>query len=193
MTEILDQSFDNDSDYQLLGYPGYEWVDHPFTPSADGFCTRLSAKLQLYTGSPTGHIECFLYSDNAGVPGSLLATFTTILANSVSGGSYVFYDFTCDISIAYNMTTGVVYHHVTKWTDGNQSASNFFIWSGAGNGVPNTAGHSSNGSSWTYYTANHFNHSFREYYTVGFVPPTPTTNYLKHYRRTRFPGSITGI
>jgi hypothetical protein len=32
-----------------------------------------------------------------------------------------------------------------------------------------------------------------EEYSEEVVPPTPTTNYLKFYRRSRFPGAITGI
>lgn len=90
------------------------------TASAQGFkvatpgeFTKFIWKLKQYAGGETGTLTGYIYSDNAGSPNSLLATFSSIAVNSMTT-SYADYTFTG----SFMPTPAVQYHMVIEWTGG---------------------------------------------------------------------------
>jgi hypothetical protein len=101
-------------------------------------------------GSPTGVVNGYLYSDNAGVPGTLLdtATFTLPVNPTFSGANTVEFYFKNFPTLSYS----TVYHLVIK--NSVVDASNYWQIDqngtiGTGDGSIQSMGTSSNGTAWT--------------------------------------------
>ena len=136
------------------------YLDNPFVwgNSNDGgqlTCGWVSFPLSK-VGSPTGTLQAYLYSNNAGVPGTLLATSvnsypaSVIGSNSLSQPTTIRFRFENQPQMSYTGTFHVVLtytgtndgsNYVTIGTNTPASTSN-----GASVGTLNT---SSNGTSWT--------------------------------------------
>ena len=158
--ETLDQNIDGGTANGTLGYSGDDYVSMSFTPAITGLCTRLSGELKIGAGSPAGIISCFLYSDNAGQPGNLLSTLSTLDAATLTS-SYVFYDFTKPFVVAYEILANTKYHLVLhKLADG----ANYVHWNqGTNTYAGGNVCYGTNGVSWT--TTAAADNDFKEYYT----------------------------
>ncbi|MHC5538581.1 beta strand repeat-containing protein [Singulisphaera rosea] len=96
-------------------------------------------------GTPAGTINCSIYSDNAGVPGTLIANGTSNLApigsTAVNGQNFLFTFFNRP-TLVYNTTYWIVLHYT-----GNNDGSNYLTIptnTSATNGAK-----SANGTAWT--------------------------------------------
>ena len=160
--EFLDQTKTGGGEGTALGYGGYEYLGQGFTAAVSGKCTKLSAYLKTGAGSPSGNITCYLYSNNAGKPGTLLSTLSSINANTLTG-SKAWYDFTIAAGSAYSLVAGTVYHMVLGFPDGDDS--NYAKWS-TGPGNPYSGGYenyTSDPASWS--SLIDYDLDFKQYYT----------------------------
>jgi len=159
-TETLDQNVDAGTGNDYFGYSGRNYMSMSFTTSVSGMCTKLSADLKIGAGSPTGNISCYLYSDNAGEPGTLLSTLSTLDSATLTG-SYVFYDFTKSFATAYEMLASTKYHLVLHKTVDN---SNYPHWnSGTNTYASGNTCYGSDAVSWTSQATS--DNDFKQYYT----------------------------
>lgn len=71
-------------------------------------------------GSPTGNLTVALYSDSAGVPGSLLATSSVVVASDLTG-TYALYEFV--FSAPVSITGSTTYHWRLASTDSYSSTN----------------------------------------------------------------------
>ena len=126
------------------------FVYQPVTASVGGSAIPSSFSFQLSrVGSPTGTITAYLYSNNSGVPGSVLDTsdLTGVTLGSFSAasltGTPTWYQFW--LPDHPTITTGT-YHVVLKYS-GSGDASDYVALQANASGT--AAGSSSNGTSWT--------------------------------------------
>lgn len=86
MSYVLDQSSADDTSSTYFGYTGdQEKYGQSFTPSVSGFLAKI-AVIPDQNGAPSDSLRMKIYSDNAGQPGTLLATSTnTILGSTLTG------------------------------------------------------------------------------------------------------------
>lgn len=120
---------------------------------AQGFKVSNSGKLRyaqlklLKVGSPTGHIACAVYSDNAGVPGSLLATSHSIdISKLPTTATLVHFTFA---HTAPTLSASPTQYHVAIGI--SVDASNYLQWRMDGSAGTYTDGAKAiwNGSAWT--------------------------------------------
>lgn len=120
---------------------------------AQGFKLSNSGKLRyaqlklLKVGSPTGHIACAVYSDNAGVPGSLLATSHSIdISKLPTTATLVHFTFA---HTAPTLSASPTQYHVAIGI--SVDASNYLQWRMDGSAGTYTDGAKAiwNGSAWT--------------------------------------------
>ncbi len=126
----------------------HAWYGSDFTTgSAYTLC-----KLEIYiykVGTPTGNGYLKIYSDSSGVPGTLLATSTTTLAESTlsdSAPAFIAFDFE-----GLALTTSTKYHIVYL---GTANSSNYVAGGVNGGATGHTSSYSDDGVSWGPYTAN---------------------------------------
>jgi hypothetical protein len=98
--------------------------------------------------SPTGTINCYLYSNSAGQPGSLVATATTTVSAASVAGSASQYGFIFR-GTPYKMTAGGTYHLVVKISGGSTDSSNYINLSTNTAYASGNINKSSDGVTWT--------------------------------------------
>lgn len=113
----------------LYDVAGDTYVDQTITASQTvatahaSYIAGFSANI-LKVGSPTGSITCSLYTDNAGVPGTLVETSATSLSASlVSTSAQAFFFLFSNHS---QLTPAAKYHMVFTVSGGAVSSSNYF-------------------------------------------------------------------
>lgn len=98
-----------------------KYASQGFTAGVDGTLTKVSINLKR-TGSPSGNVFSYLYSDNgSGAPSSLLASGSSVSASSLSTSSS-----SVDFTFSYEITSGTKYHIVIYYYS-TFSTSNFVI------------------------------------------------------------------
>jgi hypothetical protein len=131
------------NDYWSLGSViGKTYSEASFTPSESYQLSKIEVNL-IKVGSPTFLITYYLYSDNAGVPGSVLATGVTTLDSSTITDSYTYYEF--NIS-AYSLSASTKYHHVLKASA--VDSSNNVLWGCNNNVSGQNINHSEDAITW---------------------------------------------
>lgn len=184
MADTLDQSYEAGAGNEYFGYPGRTYAAQSFTSAVEGRFTKFGFQLKIGAGTPSGTLTGYLYSNNAGAPGTRLATLSNFSASTLTG-SYVWYYWTQEVSVAYHILASTIYHMVVG--SSIEDAGNY-IHIQNGTGYAGGYGHYGDSTpSWTSLSPDDRN--FRQYYDT--VPVS--TNSLLKYRRTRSPGSITGI
>jgi hypothetical protein len=144
MSYTLKDSQTTQNDYWTLGSViSKTYAEASFTPSESFSLTRIEVNL-LKIGSPTFDITYYLYSDNAGSPGYVLATGIATLDSSTLTGSYVYYGF--NIS-GYSLISGTKYHHVLK-SNTLGDGSNCVQWGCNSSVTGQNINHSQDASTW---------------------------------------------
>ena len=158
---VLRDAQEVDNDYWMFGTIGRKWEGTSFVPSSDYALTRLSMKLKIHAGTPTGNVTAYVYSNNAGKPGTLLATSTTTIsaATVTSTAAWFTWDFA---GIA--LTSGTTYHLVLA-TD-NPSDTNSLQFR-ANTGTGKSVNCSADASTWSSLSTNSQN-DFRAYSSSPF-------------------------
>lgn len=136
---------DEDASQNVGSASSNQSVSQGFKLSASGKLRYAQVKL-LKVGSPTGQITCKIYSDNAGVPGSLLSTSQNInIATIPTTATWVHFTFTNGATLS---ATPTQYHLVMT---GAVNASNYYQWRMDGSAATYTGGSKAtyNGSAWT--------------------------------------------
>lgn len=121
-------------------------VSQGFKLSASGRLRYAQLKL-LKVGSPTGNISCAVYSDNAGVPGSLLASSHSLdIAKLPTTAAWVQFTFA---HTAPTLSVSPTQYHVAIGI--SVDASNYLQWRMDGSAATYTDGSKAtwNGSAWT--------------------------------------------
>lgn len=121
-------------------------VSQGFKLSASGKLRYARLKL-LKVGSPTGNIACAVYSDNAGVPGSLLASSHSLdIAKLPTTAAWVQFTFA---HTAPTLSVSPTQYHIAIGLSVN--ASNYLQWRMDGSAAEYASGSKAtwNGSAWT--------------------------------------------
>lgn len=123
-----------------------QWVAQGFTLSASGTLKYVQAKL-LKVGAPTGQLSCAVYSDNAGVPGSVLAFSHNIdIASIPTTATWIHFEFSVG---SLQLSASPTQYHVVIATVVN--ASNYLQWRMDGSAATYANGSKAiwNGGAWT--------------------------------------------
>lgn len=164
--ERLDQSYELANTVFSLGHPSTPstYDSQGITPVVSGRLTKISTQLKIGAGTLSGNISCYLYTNNAGEPGTLLATFSTI-DSATLGAGFAWYDFTLAFANAPRIIAGTVYQLVWHFPGGDDAnyahVNHQYDLAGYAGGYMNVA---LNGTSWTPLTARDIN--FKQYYSV---------------------------
>jgi len=164
--ERLDQSYELANTVFSLGHPSTPstYDSQGITPVVSGRLTKISTQLKIGAGTPSGLIYCYLYTNNAGAPGTLIATYSTI-DSAILGAGFVWYDFILAYGSAPEVISGTAYQLVWHFPDGTNDnyahVNHQYNLTGYAGGYMNVA---LNGTSWTPLTARDIN--FKQYYSV---------------------------
>ncbi len=138
-------STDEDASQNVGSATSNSFVSQGFKLSNSGNLRYAQLKL-LKVGSPTGQIACLVYSDNAGVPGSMLASSQTIDISTIpTTATWIHFNFTNGPALSSSPTQ----YHVVLGISVN--ASNYLQWRMDGSAGTYTDGAKAiwNGSAWT--------------------------------------------
>ena len=142
----LNQTYsDGGSDAPLGSLSSNDYISQGFTPNSSDTLLEVRVKLKT-TGSPTGRIYAYLYSNSSGSPGTLLATSPTVLEATGIQSSYGYHGF----RFSYAVTSGTVYHLVLF--NNTVDASNYVNAEYDGSAPSYSGGQantSANGTSWS--------------------------------------------
>ena len=122
-----------------------KYVGQQFT--ADGTYTACKVDVNLQkVGTPSVNLDVSIYTDNAGVPGTLIGTASDVIASSTISTSPTTYTF---VNMSASLTSGTLYWIVLHASAGVDN-SNYIIFVGTGGSSPNTSPYASiNGTSWS--------------------------------------------
>lgn len=121
------------------------WVYQPVTHSGTSSRLMSSFRVKLAAvGAPTGTVTGYLYANNAGVPGSLLATSEYSLVGAALTGTAQWFEFWFPTHPATSLAT--TYHLVVKY-DGAADGTNYVAMSSNVTGT--VGGTSPDGLAWT--------------------------------------------
>jgi hypothetical protein len=156
---LVDNSNQITTTSQALGKAtgSISYLDQAFTTSAStnsahsSYIASFAAYVSSVNASPTATVACYLYSDNIGNPGTLLATATNTLnsatfsaADVATGSNEMFWMFNPPVQT----TAGTKYHAVLYW-NGTNSDTNYLQFTANATTTGGALQTSSNGSSWS--------------------------------------------
>jgi hypothetical protein len=129
----------------MFYYSGYYWGSGSFTTSST--TSICSIEVEIYkVGSPTGDITLYLYTDDAGVPDTLLATSSnTVDASTLPDAAGTYTAFT--LGTSYTPTNATRYHIVLY--KASNSSTNYVYWQTRRTSGLELTNRSNNGSTWT--------------------------------------------
>jgi hypothetical protein len=175
--EIIDQQYTGGNTDEYFGYSDKPGDSQGFTPTITGTITKFTVDLKK-TGSPTGTVTCYLYSNNNGTPNAVVSNGTIgVLANSALGTGYASFDFTIAAASGPVVTAGTTYHMVLL--NSTEDASNYVrIWaSSTGNYTGGYACARNTAGVWTSLQSNVWDLDFDQYVTY-----TPSVAGVSSYR-----------
>ena len=134
----------------------HKWVAGAFVAGGYGSTwtgTKTFCKIVVYlekTGTPTGTLTAGIYTDNAGVPGTLVGTASTNVVNYSDVGTDTQVTFT---GLSASLTAGTTYH-VVVWGSANGSVGNTIAVNASGfnEGSPHTSDYGNTGVGWSTFT-----------------------------------------
>lgn len=182
MSTLIDQRYESGATNDYFGYDATrQYLGQGFTPTIKGKVVKFGFQLKT-VGSPSGTITGYLYSNNSGVPGTLLGTYSNMSATSLTA-SYTWYYFTITSESAPIVIPGQTYHLVLGSSALNTTN---YIHMKANASDAYTGGAASIGSSTPTWTAQpSVDEDFREYYepimTVGELWNQPNLVSLYHF------------
>jgi hypothetical protein len=129
------------NDYNDLGNTGSTYIAYSFTTDSGYTLNRVGIQLAIGTGSPLQTpVTLYLYSNNAGQPGTLLATSTTTITGTLTGTAY----YTADFS-GYTLSGSTKYWIAAYYAE---NPDNKALFRGQGGGSE-ACYKSTDGSTWT--------------------------------------------
>ncbi len=144
--ESVDQSQIVSNGINSFGYPGAAYNAQGFKTTLSGVCNKFTWQLRKIVGSPAGTVYAYIYDDNGGSPGNILAVSDTTIDVSLIPSTPTNYDFV--FSNPAQITAGVQYHIVLKYLTG---AWDNYLHTSTQSGNVYTNGtykHSSDGVNW---------------------------------------------
>jgi hypothetical protein len=174
MADTLDQSYSsaNGADAITDAF-GQGWQSMSFTPTASGVCTRIDLEFKVATGSPTGLLYVYLYSDSTG-PGTSLGTYSTVNSNTFNG-NYSYGVFTLAKESAPAIVNGTRYHIVCHCPGGD--GSNYLHTHIKRDGTTEFMYYSGDGITWDEappgFSSPFYQWNFKQYYDI-YTPPAVT-------------------
>lgn len=117
----LDQQQTSGSSGFDLGDSTANKVAQSFKPSISAAVSKIIVNFTASNGTPTDNVRCDIYSDNNGVPGSLIVSGDTIIAASKVGSNIAFF-----FSAKYVLVANTRYWFVFSRT-GALDDTNFYL------------------------------------------------------------------
>jgi hypothetical protein len=146
---VVDQSYDSGSANRAFGSDpaANDFISQGFKPGVTDDIARVQVKLKIGAGTPTGNINCHIYSDSSGEPGTRLYTSTTTLLAASLTSAYTFFEFL--FAPDSELTSGTQYHLVLAFDTAD--ASNYVAWKEdtSGSYASGTVHTSGDSSTWT--------------------------------------------
>lgn len=145
------------------------WIAEPFTPSSTGALTKFELEIRKTSTASGGHVIVEIFSDNAGVPGTLLCQGAILSANITTSYQYLpayFMD-------APTLISGTQYWHRVRVQDGGAATYGISKTAAAGGYSTVTPG--------ALYTALGYTWHYKSYLSTagtikGFFRRYPSTN-----------------
>ena len=146
-TTLLSNAASSTGSISLGDTAAHTYFYQPVTTVAGVSSSAIPSSIRFMlkaVGAPTGTVTAYLYSDNSGVPGTLLNTSEyNLAATALSTSTWYWHEFWFPTHVA--ITFGSVYHLVLKYTGTNDS-TNYVILNANATGT--VSGYSSSGSTW---------------------------------------------
>jgi hypothetical protein len=122
MADTLDQSEETGLGYQSVGSSTADvYAAQGVTLAQSGRLTKFGFQLKLAAADPSWTLTGYLFADDSGKPGTLLATYSTVATSTLSGSDSWAY-FSLALAAAPVVAASTVYHIAFK-TSGNHGTN----------------------------------------------------------------------